>query len=100
MKIPKSLQLGGRTIKVEYNDKVRHSDSAVGLAIFRLHKIELQPTTKEHPIIKSELEQTYCHELVHWILYSMGKHELTRDEEFVDLFGTFLHQALSTSKYS
>jgi len=35
-------------------------------------------------------EQTFYHELVHAILFTMGK--LNHDEEFVDTFGAFLHQ--------
>lgn len=33
---------------------------------------------------------TFYHELVHAILYTMGK--IQHDEEFVDTFGGFLHQ--------
>ena len=39
---------------------------------------------------KQSTEQTFYHELVHAILFTMGK--LTHDEEFVDTFGAFLHQ--------
>lgn len=39
---------------------------------------------------KQTTEQTFYHELVHAILFTMGK--LNHDEEFVDTFGAFLHQ--------
>ena len=45
---------------------------------------------------KQVKEQTFCHELVHAILYAMGKNE--HDEQFVDAFGVFLHQYLNTAK--
>lgn len=35
-------------------------------------------------------QQTFFHELVHAILFTMGKP--VHDEEFVDTFGAFLHQ--------
>ena len=35
-------------------------------------------------------QQTFCHELVHAILFTMGK--TTHEEEFVDAFGSLLHQ--------
>lgn len=35
-------------------------------------------------------QQTFFHELVHAILFAMGK--TAHDEEFTDIFGAFLHQ--------
>ena len=35
-------------------------------------------------------QQTFFHELVHAILFTMGK--TNHDEEFTDAFGAFLHQ--------
>jgi len=35
-------------------------------------------------------QQTFFHELVHAIMFAMGK--LNHDEEFTDAFGSFLHQ--------
>lgn len=35
-------------------------------------------------------QQTFFHELVHAILFAMGK--TAHDEEFTDTFGAFLHQ--------
>ena len=39
---------------------------------------------------KQSTEQTFYHELVHAIMFTMGK--LNHEEEFVDTFGAFLHQ--------
>jgi len=36
------------------------------------------------------VEQTFYHELVHAIMFTMGK--LNHDEEFTDAFGALLHQ--------
>lgn len=41
-------------------------------------------------------EVTFYHELVHAILFSMGK--MTHDEEFVENFGSLLHQFNKTVK--
>lgn len=35
-------------------------------------------------------QQTFYHELVHAIMFAMGK--TAHDEEFTDAFGSFLHQ--------
>ena len=45
---------------------------------------------------KQTTEQTFYHELVHAILFTMGK--LNHDEEFVDTSGAFLHQYHATKK--
>ena len=39
---------------------------------------------------KTYAEQTFYHELVHAIMFTMGHNE--HDEVFVDCFGVFLHQ--------
>lgn len=43
-------------------------------------------------------EQTFYHELVHAILFSMGKPQDQHDEQFTDAFATFLQQYLKTKK--
>jgi hypothetical protein len=44
------------------------------------------------------VEQTFCHELVHAILYSMGENELCHNERFVQKFSLLLHQFEKTKK--
>lgn len=46
----------------------------------------------------STKEQTFCHELIHAIKYTLGEAE-DHDEKQVDLMGTMLHQFLKTVKY-
>lgn len=53
-----------------------------------------------------QLEQNFCHELVHFIIYHSGSayrgkdhSQMHHDEEFIDLTGQLLHQALSTMEY-
>ena len=41
-------------------------------------------------------EQTFYHELVHAILFSMGRND--HDEVFVDAFGALLHQFTRSQK--
>lgn len=43
-------------------------------------------------------EQTFCHELVHAIKFSMGKEEANHNEEDTDGFAMYLHQYLNTAK--
>ena len=50
-------------------------------------------------LIKTSQEQTFCHELVHWILNVMSEDE-KHDEQFVETFSMLLHQALTTMEYA
>lgn len=45
---------------------------------------------------KQTTEQTFYHELVHAIMFTMGK--LNHDEEFTDAFGALLHQYQRTKE--
>lgn len=98
MQIPTSLILAGQLVKVVKNPKLIHDNEWYGAAVYRESKIELQTSTKSRPLTRNCLEVSFCHELVHWILHSMGESEKNKDEKFVELFGVFLHQALTTKR--
>ena len=51
---------------------------------------EKQTITIRMDMNKQTTEQTFYHELVHAIMFTMGK--LNHDEEFTDAFGALLHQ--------
>lgn len=87
MKIPRSFTLGGTTWTVESSDQLL---GALGASYPQEAKVRLLKT-----LPKQIKEQTFCHELVHCILYSMGKPSDQHDEVFVDGFATFLHQYLN-----
>ena len=57
---------------------------------------EKQLITIRMDMNKQSTEQTFYHELVHAILFTMGK--LNHEEEFVDTFGAFLHQYQLTKR--
>jgi predicted SprT family Zn-dependent metalloprotease len=84
MKIPKQFRLGGVNWTVQTGQPIE----AMGFCQLDKALIKLNDD------IKGEvLEQTFAHELVHSIMFSMGLRD--HDEKFVDCFGTFLHQYLS-----
>lgn len=90
MKIPKSFELGGIAWQVTEQTSL---PGAYGACHNGTAQIVL---LKEMP--KQVKEQTFCHELVHSILFSMGRPADQHDEVFVDAFGTFLHQYLKQTK--
>ena len=96
MKIPKKFKLGGMEITVEYDPELLAREDAQGAAVYRKNKIIIQPSVESQKRSKKQLEHVFLHELVHYILDTMGEHELRTNERHVDLFATFLHQALTT----
>ena len=90
MRIPKQFQLGAITWEVVQKDNLL---GAYGATYSGKGVVEL---LKELP--KQIKEQTFCHELVHSILFAMGKPQTEHDETFVDGFATMLHQYLNTAK--
>jgi predicted SprT family Zn-dependent metalloprotease len=92
MKIPTSFTLGGLTWKVRLMKRLpgRYGEC-------QLSKTTIQLLDKD---VTQELqEQTFCHELVHSILFAMGKPQEEHDEHFIDAFATFLHQYMTTAKH-
>lgn len=90
MKIPRSFQLGGIVWKVEQTTPLMGAMGAsfLGQALVQIDK-DLPQQVKQ---------QTFYHELVHTILYAMGKINEPHDEVFVDGFASFLHQFMQTAK--
>ena len=65
-------------------------EECVGLFMPQQHQIKVlfneDPATMEH---------VFLHELMHAILYCMGRDKLYRDEPFVDVVAGLLQQALN-----
>lgn len=107
MQIPKRFKLMGHTIEVTENDKLAYERNWNGAACYDESRIELMPSSCVNPRSQSKVEQTFCHELSHFLLYYGGSainHELKQmahtNEELVDLIGSLLHQALTTMEYT
>ncbi len=83
MKIPKSFVLGGVTWKVEYTK----FNDYYGTCDFSKYTIYLSDDMSEE-----KAQHTFCHELEHAIMFSMGLRD--HNEREVDAKATFLHQYL------
>ncbi len=103
IRIPKSFQLYGQTIKVKYGNRLLMDEDALGVARFLMNEIHLLPNSDGIPRTKEQIEKTYLHELVHWLFYytfnGTDNAELITDEFAVDNIANLLHQVLKTSKY-
>lgn len=91
MKIPKRFQLMGHTYAVKIVARRDWKDpEAVGL---------FDNTTHQILILKADqatMQQVLLHEIEHAILLAMGRDELYKDESFVDLQASMLHQILTS----
>ena len=99
MKIPYEYQIFGQTIKVEFCKDLTDETNFTGSFTDRHNIIKIQENSDSIKRLPSQIEEVFCHELVHNIYRAMGEKKLASNEKHVDLFGNLLHQALSTAKY-
>jgi hypothetical protein len=111
VRIPKSFQLVNRTWKVklvgskELEKVIKdESDAQEVPAAMRWGVCDIVTATiylnsdlhADKP--REMLEHTFCHELMHAILFANGQIVDHHDEALVDRFGGFLHQIFQTQK--
>jgi predicted SprT family Zn-dependent metalloprotease len=99
IKIPESFDLFGQTITVKYDENLGFDKQCYGIADYDKNLILIQPDVKGCNRGINQIEQTYLHEVTHFILHRCGYSKLTRNEDFVDSFSNALHQILKTSEY-
>lgn len=94
MKIPKKFRLGG----VDYTVKqVEHCGNYDNFGFWKSQGIiEIANQAGGYDVSDSKKRQTFLHELTHAILFTMRKDELNDDESFVNIFSSFLNEAIST----
>ena len=88
MRIPKSFKLGGITVTVEADNEMIARKKVIGEARYNSQMITMDMEGAAREIT----EQSFLHELVHWIFYIMGEDKLRCNERVVDLFAQFLYQ--------
>ena len=95
MIIPERFQLHGQTLTVSYDKELSKRENLLGCASSGNNTVELLPPSEDNPL--SKVEQTFLHELTHMILLAMEERELSNNEQFVDVFASLLHQAITSS---
>ena len=94
--IPSSFSLGGSTISVDFvKNELGYN---VGQIRLPTGKITLATNFRGNDCTVDYMEASFYHELVHGILDTMGKHELSDSEGFVEGFANLLHQYEKTKK--
>lgn len=87
MKIPNEFKLGG----IKWSVTQMPLCGTLGQCYMTNATIQLEKSLQ-----REVKEQTFCHELVHAIMFTMGMRD--HDEKFVDAFAVFLHQYLTQPK--
>ena len=93
-KIPKKFRVGG----VEWDVRlVQHCGNYDDFGFCKPQGIiEIANQAGGYEISESKKKQIFLHELIHAILFAMGKDELNDDEAFVNTFSSFLSEAINT----
>lgn len=94
----KSFVLGAVDWSVEINNNRLDDREAYGTCHFGESKILIADEYQGKKRGSSSMDQTLYHEVIHAILFTMGKTELMYDEEFVQQLSTFIHQFEKTKK--
>jgi len=97
--IPMFFQVGGQRIDVNHVERCSdHTSMATAsLAASEVQIAEYCCTdTKQNQESKTN---SYYHELIHLILNSMGRNDLSNDEVFVCSFAGFLTEAMVTAEF-
>jgi hypothetical protein len=93
--IPDRVWLGGIPVDIVRDETLAEREGILGKTEYVNQRIVIDP--KRAP--EESTQQSYIHELIHWILFLMHEHKLREKEAFVDIFATFLHQALTCKEY-
>jgi len=96
--IPTSFSLFARKINVVFREDLSEDCECIGRVNYRKNLIELQPGSIGSEE-RTDVIDTFFHELIHFLLYAMGERELKENEKFVDVLGRLLHQALTSMEY-
>lgn len=99
MKIPKRFKIFASTINVVYDNTRLSYDDAIGDCSFTDCKVSLCNEYKGDKLPLDCVVDTFYHEKVHIILDSMGEHELSKNEQFVEVFARLLRQSDETAEF-
>jgi hypothetical protein len=99
MNLPRKLKVGDKWYSIEVVEAMREKDH-MGRVYYPEQKIKIgKKSSTGRKYAKSDIHDTFWHELVHAILADMGEHQLNEDERFVTQFANRLTRAIETAKF-
>ena len=96
-KLPNKFTVGGQEIEVRIVDSI--DGSKLGTCSVPEGAVRIAKTFNGREQSESSKLNTFCHELTHSILDTMGEHELSANERFVCSFSGFLAEAMKSFSY-
>ena len=98
--IPRRIKVGNKMYSIEVVEALLDKQ-AVGRIQYEKKCIQLGlrngQTNRKLPA--ADIRDSFWHELVHAILYDMGRHNLNRDESFVIGFASRLSKAVDSARF-
>lgn len=91
MNIPEKIKINWRTYSIEQGE---HRTGCNGGNLYGEIAYEDNKIFLYEKLSQDEKEVTLLHEIVHGLLYFMGKHDLKNDESFVTAFSENLYQVI------
>ena len=100
MKIPKKIRVGDKWYSVEIVEAMREK-GLMGKVYYPEQKIQIGRNSNRtgRRFKRSDVDDTFWHELVHAILDDMGYDTLNRNEQFVHGFAKRLTKAIETARF-
>jgi hypothetical protein len=99
LRIPEQFELHGITYRVVFQKNLLATKDNLGESDYNSGQITIQSLDDDLPMEADRQGQTFCHELIHMILFEAKEDKLNKDEDLVDILGSLLHQALTTAVY-
>jgi len=98
--LPRLIRVGNKRYSIEVIEALLDKQK-VGRIQYDEQRIQIGTrngnTNRKLPA--SEIRDSFWHELVHAILYDMGRHNLNRDEAFVIAFASRLSKAIDSARF-
>ena len=97
--IPRLIRVGNKRYSVEVIEALLDKQK-VGRIQYGEQRIQigLRNGNTNRKLPAAEIRDSFWHELVHAILYDMGRHNLNRDDAFVLAFASRLSTAIDSAR--
>lgn len=91
MEIPKKIQIGGQILETQMCEEL---GGKLGKCCLFNGYIKIATNIDNTKQSETSILNTYVHEVIHAILDTMGRDDLSRDESFVSSFAGFATEGL------
>jgi hypothetical protein len=98
--IPRKLRIGNKQYSVEVVEAMLQKRHMGGINYgTQTIQLGLRSNTTQKPFAPTQVQETFWHEVVHGILYDMGRDTLNANERFVTEFAHRLTKAINSARF-